>query len=224
MKTIKILNLYACLGGNRYKWDEVANIEVTAVELDAELCFLYQKRFPNDKVICGDAHEYLLHNYQDYDFIWFSPPCPTHSKTNYFLNAQGVIRYPDMSLYQEIILLSSFFKGTYVIENVIPFYTPLIAAKKIDRHLFWTNFKIPSFNSYLPKVSIDCKGKDRREKEHVTIKRYEKLHQIDISEYKGEQRKIKLLRNMIPFDLGQHIFQSYFNLITSKDVVQQTLF
>jgi len=22
---MKILNLYACLGGNRYKWDEVAN-------------------------------------------------------------------------------------------------------------------------------------------------------------------------------------------------------
>ena len=31
---IKILNLYAWLGGNRYKWDEVADIEVTAVELE----------------------------------------------------------------------------------------------------------------------------------------------------------------------------------------------
>ena len=31
MKPYKILNLYACLGGNRYKWDEVSsNIEVTA--------------------------------------------------------------------------------------------------------------------------------------------------------------------------------------------------
>lgn len=24
MKDYKVLNLYACLGGNRYKWDEVA--------------------------------------------------------------------------------------------------------------------------------------------------------------------------------------------------------
>ena len=38
---MKVLNLYACLGGNRFKWDEVAKqseieIEVTAVELDEE--------------------------------------------------------------------------------------------------------------------------------------------------------------------------------------------
>jgi DNA (cytosine-5)-methyltransferase 1 len=34
---MKVLNLYACLGGNRYKWDEVAEdieLQVTAVELD----------------------------------------------------------------------------------------------------------------------------------------------------------------------------------------------
>ena len=48
---MKILNLYACLGGNRYKWDEVADVDVTAVELDPELARLYQERFPNDKVI-----------------------------------------------------------------------------------------------------------------------------------------------------------------------------
>jgi hypothetical protein len=36
---MKILNLYACLGGNRYKWNEVKeDIEVTAVELDSEDC------------------------------------------------------------------------------------------------------------------------------------------------------------------------------------------
>ena len=56
---IKILNLYSCIGGNRYKWDEVAKeigveIEVTAIELDQELAFLYQERFPNDKVIVAD--------------------------------------------------------------------------------------------------------------------------------------------------------------------------
>ena len=79
----KILNLYACLGGNRYKWDEVAKekgieIEVTAVELDEEAARLYQERFPNDIVIVADAHQYLLENYENFDFIWCSPPCPTH--------------------------------------------------------------------------------------------------------------------------------------------------
>ena len=77
---MKILNLYACLGGNRYKWNEVKeDIEVTAIELDPELARLYQERFPNDTVIIEDAHEYLLKNFKEYDFIWSSPPCPTHS-------------------------------------------------------------------------------------------------------------------------------------------------
>ena len=81
MKKYKILNLYACLGGNRYKWDEVAdNLEITSVEWDEELAKLYQERFPNDKVIVADAHQYLLDHYQEFDFIWSSPPCPTHSK------------------------------------------------------------------------------------------------------------------------------------------------
>ena len=127
---MKILNLYACLGGNRYKWNEVKeDIEVTAVEYDAELAKLYQERFPNDKVIVADAHQYLLDHYKEFDFIWSSPPCPTHSGTNHFLNAQGCVRYPDMGLYQEIIFLQTFFKGKYCIENVKPYYTPLIPAK-----------------------------------------------------------------------------------------------
>ena len=66
----KILNLYACLGGNRYKWDEVAdNLEITAVEWDEELAKLYQERFPNDTVIVADAHQYLLDNFKKFDFI-----------------------------------------------------------------------------------------------------------------------------------------------------------
>ena len=73
---MKILNLYACLGGNRYKWDEVTKVEVTAVEWDEELARMYQERFPNDKVIVADAHQYLLDHYKEFDFIWSSPPCP----------------------------------------------------------------------------------------------------------------------------------------------------
>ena len=82
---MRVLNLYACLGGNRYKWDDVGrelgiDIEVTAVELDEDAAKLYQERFPNDKVIVTDAHEYLLENFKYFDFIWSSPPCPSHSK------------------------------------------------------------------------------------------------------------------------------------------------
>ena len=105
---MKILNLYACLGGNRYKWNEIdPNIKVTAVELDPDLCTLYKLRFPNDKVICTDAHQFLLDHYHEFDFIWSSPPCPTHSRARFWgigRNGKNPV-YPDLTLYQEIIFL-----------------------------------------------------------------------------------------------------------------------
>jgi len=82
----KVLNLYACLGGNRLLWD---NCDVTAVELDPELARLYSERFPNDTVIIADAHEYLLQHYKEFDFIWSSPPCPTHSKARFWGSKGG---------------------------------------------------------------------------------------------------------------------------------------
>ena len=55
------MNLYACLGGNRFKWGD--EHKITAIELDKDLAEMYKKRFPNDKVIVTDAHQYLLENY-----------------------------------------------------------------------------------------------------------------------------------------------------------------
>ncbi len=116
MKTMKykILNLYACLGGNRYKWDEVAeeagiDMEVTAVELDEELAKLYQERFQNDIVIVADAHQYLLDNYQKFDFIWTSPPCPTHSRARYWgfgANGKNPV-YPDMKVKEYLTFVAA---------------------------------------------------------------------------------------------------------------------
>ena len=54
-------------GGTKVKED----IEVTAIELDPELARLYQERFPDDKVIITDAHQYLLDHYKEYDFILY---------------------------------------------------------------------------------------------------------------------------------------------------------
>ena len=140
---MKVLNLYACLGGNRYKWDEVAQeagieIEVTAVELDPEAARLYQERFPNDKVIVADAHQYLLDHYKEFDFIWSSPPCPSHSRVRYSQKSRGTFKavYPDMKLYEEVLFLDNYYSGKYVVENVIPFYEPLIPAQKRGRHLY----------------------------------------------------------------------------------------
>ena len=202
---MKILNLYACLGGNRYKWDEVADVEVTAVEWDEELARLYQERFPNDTVIVADAHQYLLDHYQKFDFIWSSPPCPTHSVTNHFLNALGKIRYPDMMLYQEIIFLQTFFKGKYVVENVVPYYEPLIPAIRRERHLYWTNFNLPNklSNREAPNMNMNIYSKGKAEL-------FLKYHEIDelVKDYKGKQPKGKLARNLVDYEAGKTILET----------------
>jgi len=136
---MKILNLYAGIGGNRKLWD--GDIEVTAVEIKEDIVGEYKSNFPDDNVIITDAHEYLLRHYKEFDFIWSSPPCPTHSRLVY--SKSGEKEYPDMRLYQEIIFLKHFFKKKWIVENVIPFYIPLIKPSiTLDRHNFWSNFNI----------------------------------------------------------------------------------
>ncbi len=94
---MKILNLYAGIGGNRKLWGD--GHEITAVENNAKIAAVYQDFFPNDKVIVGDAHEYLLEHYEEFDFIWSSPPCPTHSRINFSNGGRWKVKYPDMKLY-----------------------------------------------------------------------------------------------------------------------------
>jgi DNA (cytosine-5)-methyltransferase 1 len=220
MKKIKVLNLYACLGGNRYKWDEVADIEVTAVELDPVLAKLYQERFPNDKVIVADAHQYLLDHYQEFDFIWSSPPCPTHSKVRISQKSRSNFEYkfPDMKLYQEVIFLQHFFKGYYCIENVVPYYTPLIPAKKRGRHLYWTNFNLPS-NLGERKEGKGLVGTSKNE-----VDKLSQFHEFDFKKYKGEQRTDKIARNLVDYEAGKTIFKTVERIINDKGLEQIGLF
>ena len=139
---MKILNLYAGIGGNRKLWEDV---EVTAVEYNPEIAAIYQEYFPDDTVIVADAHEYLLQHYKEFDFIWASPPCQTHSRLRVAQkNAKSFIpKFPDAKLWQEIIFLKHHAKCPYVIENVVPYYDVFLEPTlKMDRHLFWSNFKI----------------------------------------------------------------------------------
>jgi len=216
---MKVLNLYACLGGNRYKWDEVVdNLEVTAVELDSEAARLYQERFPNDTVIVSDAHQYLLDHYKEFDFIWSSPPCPTHSRFQTSMKTIRKMQYPDMQLYQEIIFLDSFYEGKYCVENVIPFYTPLIPAQQRGRHLYWTNFVLPNdINERKnPELSRGL-AKD-------IIERLSVYHDYDFTKYKGKQDNRKMARNLVDYEAGRTIFETALGIIRKSDTNQTSIF
>jgi len=192
---MKILNLYAGIGGNRKLWGD--EHEITAVELDPEIAKIYQHFFPNDKVIVADAHQYLLDHFKEYDFIWSSPPCPTHSRMRTLHNVQEHMKdkYPDMQLYQEIILLKHFFKGKYVVENVISYYDPLIKPQRCNNHYFWTNFLISDIGKDKRKIrSRDIKYKQLRNGFN--------LDQLNIS----TTFKKKVLNNCVKPEVGLHIF------------------
>lgn len=227
MKKFKILNLYACLGGNRYKWDESAKqagieIEVTAVELDADLAFMYQERFPNDIVILSDAHQYLLNHYKEFDFIWSSPPCPSHSRARYWnssnYDTSTEVVYPDMKLYEEILFLKHYFRtGNYVVENVIPYYDPLIEAQKRDRHLYWTDLKLPAVLSERNISGIVSSAKNE-------LKLLSEIHDYDFSKYKGEQPMLKIARNLVDYEAGKTILDVALGIYTKPKKVIGSLF
>ena len=211
---MKILNLYAGIGGNRKLWK---GHQVTAVENSREIAEIYQNFFPKDKVIVADAHQYLLDHYKEYDFIWSSPPCPTHSRTNTFLHAQGIIRYPDMDLYQEIIFLKQWFKGKYIVENVISYYKPLIEPQLIDRHYFWTNFPVIKIKIDKNAFTIcNARASTRRQPKdnYEGLKAYHGI-KLDLSQSKG----LKLLRNCVNPELGKHILDCAMGKIKQKQLL-----
>jgi len=194
---MKILNLYAGIGGNRKLWGD--EHEVTAVENNPEIAEIYSKLFPKDIVLVTDAHQYLLDCFKEFDFIWSSPPCQTHSsfRKNICVAFRGTKpKYPDMKLYQEIIFLKTHFKGKWVVENVKPYYDPLIDPSTIiDRHLFWANFDI-------------AESKIKREYwiRHSQIKQLQKMHGFDLSEFKIKNKR-QILRNCVLPKLGLYILK-----------------
>ena len=202
MSKLKVLNLYAGIGGNRKLWDNDL-VEVTAVEYIPEIAKIYQDFFPNDKVIVTDAHQYLLDHYKEFDFIWSSPPCPTHSKFMISQQTRIKLPYPDMKLYQEIIFLQRFFKGKYVVENVMGYYEPLIRPYEIQRHYFWSNFPIT---------------KKEFKQDHIrdtTVEELEEHHGLKLDNYKID--KSKVLKNCVNPKVGKFIFDMAFK--TKQEVL-----
>ena len=196
---MKILNLYAGIGGNRKLLG--GGHEVTDIENIPEIAKIYQDFFPKDKVIVCDAHQYLLEHFKEFDFIWSSPPCPSHSRMCFSFNNRKR-KFPDMKLYEEIIFLRQWFKGNWIVENVISYYNPLIEPLEIQKHYFWSNFKIQEFKGKRKKVSNDvgCNIDYKMKAKGIIIK--------NLHNYKGDKRT--LLNNAIEPELGLHIFNMAF--------------
>lgn len=202
---MKVLNLYAGIGGNRSLWGN--DIDVTAIEIDKNIAAIYKENFPNDNVIIADAHEYLLNHFQEFDFIWSSPPCPTHSRVRFANQTQNKPLYPSMVLYEEIIFLSYYFSGKWVVENVISYYEPLIKPQESGKHYFWSNFKITE----LPEIQQSNRGMGKKS----SIGNLEKLKGFCLDKYNNID-KIRLLRNCVEPRLGLHIFKLAYKVQQQK--------
>lgn len=211
MNKIKVLNLYAGIGGNRKLWPN-DEIEVTAVENNPEIAKIYKDFFPNDKIVVADAHQYLLDHYKEFNFIWSSPPCQSHSVTNFFSNGQGIIRYPDIGqLYGEIIFLKTWFKGKWVVENVKPYYEPLIKPYYASRHCFWSNFPIPN-KDYETDIGTMNKNASKIARRKAIIREAQIPELIDLhglEDFKAKNKR-QLLRNCVNPKLGLYIFNLAF--------------
>ena len=201
---MRVLNLYAGIGGNRQLWE---NVKVAAVEINPEIAQIYSDFYPNDEIIIGDAHNYLLENYNKYDFIWSSPPCQTHSQIRYNLGVKNrgtKAVYPDMKLYEEILFLQWYYKGNWVVENTRGFYDPLIPPRFVGSHYLWSNFYIEY---------IELGNRNHRD---GTVESLQKRKQIDLSSYNIINKR-QILRNCVEPELGLHIINQSRGIKIHKD-------
>ena len=133
----------------------------------------------------------------NFDFIWSSPPCQSHSKVRMMASKSGSYDavMPDMKLWSEIIFLQNFTKNTdikFVVENVKPYYEPFVKpTAKLGRHLFWANFEIPETEI---KDGLTHNERGSSEKGY-----------FDLREYKIKHRKDQIIRNCVDPNVGQYV-------------------
>ena len=106
-----------------------------------------------------------------------------------------------------------------MVENVTPYYEPLIQAKKRGRHLYWTNFNLPSDLGEREVGKGKMCGQINKEREFL-----EKFHEIDLSTYSGTQDRRKIARNLVDYEAGKTILQTALGIIQQKNTTQITMF
>jgi len=209
---IELLNGWAGIGGNTHKLDR-NKYNITHVEINQEIAQANQKLHPKDTVIQSDAKQFLVENYQDFDYIWASPPCPSHSSIAKAgaKNGQYSAKMPDMSLYSVIIFLDEYFEGDWTVENVKPFYERLDEqerqkadsmqrvippAEDSNRHLFWSSHEVP-------QTSVPRSGFNKKNNEEL-------MDWLGIRVHRSFEtvEKRKVLRNCVHPEIGKAIVES----------------
>lgn len=185
VREMKILNLYAGVGGNRTYWSDH---EVTAVDNSKKVCSVYKERFYEDEVVHSDAKEFLERHYDEFDFIWASPPCVSHTQLARFHRP----RLPDFELYEIIIFLREHYCGLWCVENVKPYYKQLIPAEERGRHLLWLNYWLPEFN--VPEIPFTD-----------DLERYEEYYQFALPEKWTHKQKRTAYRNLTHPRIGLEV-------------------
>lgn len=194
LDNMKILNLYAGIGGNRKLWAQ--SHKITAVEIEPEIASVYSQLYPDDEVIVSDAEVYVEQHFNEFDFIWSSPPCPSHSQYRHNVGVLGKGYKPIIpqmtSLYGLITFLKTYFEGKYVVESVKPYYAPLIAPTfKLSRHIFWANFCVDEIKTQPSKIRTKNKISDFDDYEVVAAS--------------SIKNKRQALRNCVQADVGRQI-------------------
>lgn len=210
MKELKVLNAFAGVGGNRKFWQ---NCKVTAIESSVKIARVYKKLNPLDEVIVSDAYEFIKEYYKEYDFIWASPPCQGESRMNKATRHSP--NFPDFRLYALITFLKNFHKGKWIVENVVPYYEPLInPTAQVGRHLFWSNFEINAIEVKQPKGFIS-KGNLQGRREMLD---WLGLHFEEVLYYKNNHSCVQVLRNCVHPDLGFQIFENAIDSLRAKQL------
>ena len=202
-RSCSVLNLYAGVGGNRKHWNAD---RIVAIERQENIAEAYAAQYPDDEVIVGDAHEYLAAHGQEFDFVWASPPCQSHSKMDR-ANSRNAPRYPDLKLYEEILFLQTYHGGKWVVENVVPYYEPLIAPTvQIGRHLFWSNFQFTARDVARPQGFIASGGQASAQ----DLKEWLGLSYEGNIYYAGNHCPAQVLRNCVHPEIGRQVFEAAF--------------
>lgn len=181
--------------------------KITAVESDEDIAAIYQAQFPGDEMVVGDALEFVEKHLTEFDFIWASPPCQTHSVLNIPTHAQ-TNRLPhipdDKSLYGLIRWLKKWIDPNqlFIVENVKDYLGYLIQPNSmLARHPVWSNFPIPKkhFNRL-------------KDMDHKSWKQLCEWHKIDqklipktLSWEKNHDKRRTILRNCVDYKIGKYI-------------------